>query len=414
MEPPPNYLDWLPDETLLNLLLQTDDLGTLARLCQTNRRIAGLCRDKGFWNQKYHKDYQDLTPLLEGDTWRKRYQHIYLSQLESPISAGFNHYSVIDKRGILYMGGWNVFGQLGNGSIEEAKNPTVLFFKSPVINVSSSYTTTGAITNDGKVFIWGTNSISMIPKEFSLGYPHKAVKIVLDPTTFAVLLDDHSIHFRGKLFGKKYDLKMKIKAIDIAIGGIIGPMRSIMGARYAAIDVDGQLYRWGHNLYGYFHKLSSPNKPIHVPLPELASKVIIGKEHIVVLSTTGNVYTWGMNIYGQLGLGRQYYGDTNSVPTKVIMPELVSSIAVSDNTTAVITISGRLFVWGEIKFPINNFTKQHLAYTKIGTNDILAVEPIEIEIGSPVNYVSIGYSFMIAVTKDGYLNYWGDERIRPE
>ena len=49
MDSPPNlsvnYLNLLPDELLEEILLKTDDLKTLSRLCQTSKRINIICQD---------------------------------------------------------------------------------------------------------------------------------------------------------------------------------------------------------------------------------------------------------------------------------------------------------------------------------------------------------------------------------
>ena len=40
--------------------------------------------------------------------------------------------------------------------------------------------------------------------------------------------------------------------------------------------------------------------------------------------------------------------------------------------------------------------------------------PIEISFGLPINFVSVGDIFTIAVSNDGMVNYWGDPRMKPE
>ena len=150
--------------------------------------------------------------------------------------------------------------------------------------------------------------------------------------------------------------------------------------------------------------------------PEPIKQISLGGDHNVMLSTTGNVYTWGSNSHGQLGWGKQFYHreiQTSFKVTKVPLPGPIDSIATGANTTAAVTTDGRLFIWGEIKFHIDRFTPSHPAMDGGGAID-LALQPIEISIRRPISYVSIGFTFMIAVTRDGYLNYWGDYNLRPD
>ena len=134
-----NYLNTLPNEILLKLLLETDDLKTLSKWCQTSKRVNQICKDEGFWHNKYRKDYgfsshgswglSGEAILTKGDTWRKRYKRKTLGGINSPISAGFDHYGIIDQKGNLYMVGDNDKGQLGVGKgIKKSKIPILVKF----------------------------------------------------------------------------------------------------------------------------------------------------------------------------------------------------------------------------------------------------------------------------------------------
>ncbi len=119
MDPPSNlsidYLNLLPDEILLEILLKTDDLETLSALCRTSKRINLICQDEFFWKQKYQKDFgfsshgsrglSGDTILVEGETWRELYKLKSLVGINSPISIDGCGYGIIDQKGNLYMTG---------------------------------------------------------------------------------------------------------------------------------------------------------------------------------------------------------------------------------------------------------------------------------------------------------------------
>ena len=59
----------------LSILLDLD-LPSLLKACQTNRKIAELCKDEGLWRKKINKDY-NLAHKPDELTWKKYYQQLY-------------------------------------------------------------------------------------------------------------------------------------------------------------------------------------------------------------------------------------------------------------------------------------------------------------------------------------------------
>ena len=407
MEPvAPAYLDWLPDEALLELLLQTDDLDTLTRWCQTSRRVAGFCQDEGFWHRKYLKDFQDLTPLLQGITWRKRYQRRALSKgLNSPLSTGGFHYGIIDETGALYMTGLNSSGELGNGTRIDSITPQIIPFDSKVIHVSCGFSGTGAITEDGSLYFWGSNQYQIIPNSNQtlfltpqkVAFYLKAKKVTVGQTSLGVITEDDSVYYWGVISQEKTILvpeKIPIKGRDILIGD--------RDPLYALLGVDGKIYMWG------FLLTDQPNKrftetPKEIPLPELIQQVCLGEDHAVALSKEGNVYTWGDNSSGQLGLSDDPDLFTDQ-PRKVNLPKPISFISSSYDTVAAVTRDGELYMWGNGEFG---------EFSEIDGGSSGFNFPVQIDIGSSVNYVSVGGTYIIAVTKNGVVNYWGNPDYQP-
>ncbi len=183
-----NYLNLLPDEMLLKLLSETDDLKSLFKWCQTSNRINQICKDEGFWHSKYRKDFGELI-LAEGETWKERYKQRKLN-INSPISAGRDYYGIIDQKGNLYMVGNNRIGQLGVGKdIKESKIPLLVKFPcktQKVISISTGQEVSGAVTKDGKVYIRGDNDMGLLAtikiKRWLLKqsvFPNKANNIIV-------------------------------------------------------------------------------------------------------------------------------------------------------------------------------------------------------------------------------------------
>ncbi len=396
-----NYLDLLPDEMLLKLLIETDDLKTLSKWCQTSKRVNRICKDEGFWHNKYRKDF-DLSgesKLVEGETWRKRYKQRKLS-INSPISTGYNHYGIIDQNGNLYMAGVNSRGQLGVGEdIEESVVPILVKFSQKVISISAGYRVTGAVTKDGKAYLWGNNKKGRLfpnleekkiwkPKELIL--PGKAIKIEVDYLGYLVLLEDSSIYVslnNNVDYLRPITGHLKLDAVDISVSDADGTL--------SIIDKDHNLYIWG-NLWSFNYKKNKySNEPIHVPLPEPVVKVSLGGSHIMTLSASGNVYTLGSNFVGELGIGNKIPKGMDT-PVLVKLPEKIVQIDAYSATSAALSETGKLYMWGN-----NEFNQISSDLTKN------SLSPAEISFGVPVNFVSIGSEFTIAVSNDQIVNYWG-------
>ncbi len=358
MEPgtsPMENLDLLPDEILLQIMLEMTDLRTLNSWCLTSYRAANLCRDEGFWKQKYQKDYPETPSLpnvpswkIDGDrstsngrqsvpSWKEKYEFIHSGQRSSPISAGSHHYAVIDDQGMLYMGGDNTRSQWGLGHEKNlGELSAVSPFKQRVRSVSCGHNHTFAVTEDGNLHFWGVDfhnslfpkiSIHLKPKQINI--PGKAIKVSCGPKNnnesdviFAVIMENHFVYFRYYIFfsdiksdniieSPNYDFHeskmiegtIPIKAVDISVEGSFG-----------LVSTEGKLYFWGSDLEGTATELENTelvgikmikNKividPVHIPLPEPIKQVAHGGTYIGTLSINGNIYLWGSNYYGQLG-----------------------------------------------------------------------------------------------------------------
>lgn len=451
MEPTTTYFDLLPDEDVLEILIQIESLETLSKLCQASTRLASLCKDNVFWKNKYKMDFGDQ-PLPDGN-WRLGYIIRTKSKESNLLSAGLDHVGVIDKNGFLFMGGNNLSGQLGDGTAYIRKNPVRIPFDSKIICVSCGAITTGAVTERGEVFLWGSTSglgiqtgagIIMVPTKINV--PNKIVKIsigpnLLSPNIGALAQDGSIYHWR---FGKPVKLETNIKMIDIAATGDPGVYLSM-------ISQDLKLY---HSFFTLKRLLSVKE----YVMPEPILSVSNGKEYTGVLSVNGNIYLWGQNDAGQLGIGHpgilfprtgQYnLGTIGTDLYKISIPSPITFLSCRNLTTSVITLDNKLYMWGSnlenkifieklptsgrqsyqelyppgyfiagadvnepLSFNVGGGSTLALLYGSIGREVIelpSLATPTQIDIGYPIKYLTTGRDFTIAKTTDGRINQWGN------
>ena len=438
MDPPKNlsvdYLNLLPDEILVEILLKINDLETLSELCRTSKRINLVCQDKFFWHRKYQKDFglSSKTALVEGETWKELYKLMVMSGINSPISAGGQSYGMIDQNGDLYMSGSNV--ALGVESPEDlpfyfkkkhlVKFPTNVPARVVDISVSSGRGMVGAVTSDGRAYVWGNNIYDVFnfqddikrirtPKDINL--PGKAIKIKVSRRGYIILLEDYSVYLRIKIDRINFQGTLDLKAIDVFIGddiyAIITPDRKLY------VGNDGNVMKNGNELFTI--KLAPKNRSTPI-MQVVIGKSFLGGNSIVVLLTTGEVYIWN---YGHESTGA-IYGTTDF--KLVRLPEPIVQISTGNKTFAALSKTGKLYMWGsnrhkKISGDNQNFTiilpgemlfAQYRSEISYGTP--YAQHPVEISFGIPINFVSIGSEFTIAVTNDGMVNFWGTKVLKPE
>ena len=424
-----DYLDLLPNEILVEILLKTDDLETIFRLCRTSKRINLVCQDEFFWHRKYQKDF-GLTVLFEGDSWVELYKRTTLFGVTSPISAGFMSYGVIDQNGDLYMSGkvvvlgikqqprtlnsqtWKVFSKsfhLVKFPIKVQSNNTVPF-PTKVLNVfvGKHKNIVSAVTRDGRAFIWGNNifdvynfrdgiKIIHTPKEIIIPNNKKAIKMEVGRSGYIILLEDSTVYLRMHVKDKINFLGiLNLKIDDISIG------RNI----YSIITKNHKLYIGGDI---FRDKPNQANELIPIRFPELVKRAIISDNFLMILSTTGEVYTLDFSIqYSQINT---VYVFKTTYPELVKLPESIVQISIGSRTFAALSESGKLYMWGR-NFK-NIISSDNQNFTIVGQHET-ALKPVEISFGVPITSVAVGNTFTIAVSNDGMVNYWGNPTIKPE
>ncbi len=455
MEPSslPENFDKLPDEMVLQMMIRIQDPETLNSWCHTSTRATRLCKDDFFWKMKYQYKYKDKSRPPEGRTWKERYRRISQSFSFSPIVASKSRYAIIDKMGILYMAGQSVYqGSMKEGTYIDSKIPIRMPFKSKVLSVALDSFSRGKIiaaTEDG-VYRWGTTRPIMI---MPVGYrsPLPLKKIVqfdkYKPVKLAISISEHGILmmmndgslilgveeiYYGATTGSWISTKIPFNAIDIHSND----------RGFYIISSDHKLFKLHVDVKTKRENKENPNFPHseysvkinihHVTLPEPIKQYSGDAGSRMFLSMTGNLYTWGDTSYRPDGNTKRV-GEPISrlLPTKIILPKPISFFNnISEGITA-ITIDGELYVWGknnygrlidirdqssakykeymtELSAPSDYETIMIGVRSQIRVGQYPIPARLQINIGSPVDYVAIGENFTIAVTDDGWVNYWGD------
>ncbi|XP_017296991.1 retinitis pigmentosa GTPase regulator b isoform X2 [Kryptolebias marmoratus] len=180
------------------------------------------------------------------------------------------------------------------------------------------------------------------------------------------------------------------------------PQRISCGDEHTAlITENGKLFMFGSNNWGQLGLGSklTVNKPTCVKAlkSEKVELVACGRNHTLVSSAQGKVFSCGGNGEGQLGLGDCEERTTFQRVEFFDSHGPIRMLAAGSNTSAAVTASGKLFMWGDN------------AEGQIGLGkEVQVSSPQEVSVGRPVHWVSCGYYHSALVTADGALFTFGE------
>uniref|UniRef100_A0A8C7CE59 X-linked retinitis pigmentosa GTPase regulator n=1 Tax=Oncorhynchus kisutch TaxID=8019 RepID=A0A8C7CE59_ONCKI len=180
------------------------------------------------------------------------------------------------------------------------------------------------------------------------------------------------------------------------------PLKVACGDEHTAlITENGKLFMFGSNNWGQLGLGSKTmvNKPTCVKAlkSEKVRLAACGRNHTIVYTSRGNVYSTGGNNEGQLGLGDCEERTAFQLVDFFSSHGPIKMLAAGSNTSAALTESGTLFMWGDN-------TEGQIGLGKESS----ALTPQEVTVGQPVAWVSCGYYHSAFVTVDGGLYTFGE------
>lgn len=201
------------------------------------------------------------------------------------ITAGYHNNLVLTEGGDVWSWGWGAHGQLGLGDTKDKDVPTIIpeLSQEGVCYLSCGDRHSFAVTEDGRVFGWGSNEFGQLGT------------------------------------GKKGDTVHRPRIIEGLAGLMIIAISS--GDRHsAAVTNTGAVYTWGCGTDGQcghavFKDVVRP-KLVEQLVGRFVIDVKCGHNFTMVMTSTHEVYAWGNNTYGQLGNNGNGKSD---VPVKVII-----------------------------------------------------------------------------------------------
>jgi alpha-tubulin suppressor-like RCC1 family protein len=275
------------------------------------------------------------------------------------VAAGWNHTVAVKSDGTLWAWGYNYYGQLGDGSVNNKSTPTRIGTDSNWVSVAAGFYHTVGLKADGTLWAWGYNGQGQLGIE-------------------SIDSSAHSLPVQITAAGNGW--------VSLAAGD----------AHTTAVKSDGTVWTWGDNSHGQVGDWTTTNRvvPTETDPAHTWSSVGAGGYHTVAVKSDGTLWAWGNNDQGQLGDGtaigkwtpEQIGTDTGWA---FVAARNMSSLGVKKT-------DGSLWAWG------------YNTAGQLGDGTSFSrTEPVQI--GSDAwTTIAAGHTHMLGIKSDGSLWAWGD------
>jgi len=269
-------------------------------------------------------------------------------------------YSVIDW-------GSNVFGQLGNGNLENSDVPVAPGGVKFVTAVAASQHDTMALLAGGTVMAWGEDEYGQLGT-----FPGEEA------------LSDVPVPVEGLS-----------KVVAIAAGNNFG----------LALLRNGTVEAWGGNEYGQLGdgSLEEDESPVQVKGLTGVTAIAAGGETGLALLSNGTVKAWGANYSGELGNGNF---ENRDFPVSVLKVTGAKAIAAGGEDSMALLAGGTVMAWGDDEF--GELANEEVEEESSGERE--SDEAVPVEGVSGATALAVGQRFAMALLSGGSVVAWGENR----
>jgi alpha-tubulin suppressor-like RCC1 family protein len=314
---------------------------------------------------------------------------------------------VSPKPGTIWTWGFNVFGQLGDGTTTTQWSPVSITKPTSLSSISGGYWHSLALKYDGTVWAWGKNANGQLGDATTL---ERDTPVQVSGLSDIIAISAGAYHNlalkqNGTVWswgwnggGQLGDGTTNDRSIPVMVANLTNVTAISAGYEHSlALKSDGTVWAWGYNFEGQLGNGNNADSSIPVQVTGLTDikSISAGWFHSMAIKSDNTLWTWGMNSYGELGLNSV---DNNPHPNPAQVDALtdVNKICGGSYHSLAIKPDGSMWVWG------NNSQGQ------LGDNTTTSrPEPQTVPGLSNIVTMSGGWGHSLAVTDTGNVYAWG-------
>jgi alpha-tubulin suppressor-like RCC1 family protein len=296
------------------------------------------------------------------------------------VATGGNQSCALKTDGTVMCWGANFSGELGDGTFADRMEPVqVQGLPDQVKAIAAGGGHTCAVLPEG-VACWGANNNNQLSNNFDMDYVKGLHACVLDISslydhTCAVTSEGAVFCWGMNNFGQLGDNITTTREQAVQVIGLDGDVTRVATGLYhsCVLTTDGKVKCWGDNTWGQLGDGTTESHLTAVDVAqgtERAVDVAAGFLHTCYLSTAGTVKCWGGGYYGQLGNGSM---ETETEPTLVEGLQDVVALEAGESHTCAMLADSTIMCWG------NNDKGQLGAGDKVFEFSTVPVEVISAE-----------------------------------
>ena len=288
---------------------------------------------------------------------------------------GSYHSLALLSNGTVSAWGYNGFGELGNGTINNSSTPGAVSGLSRVVAIAGGGHSLALLSN-GTVVAWGYNAHGELGNgsdtgpDNCAGSPCSKTPVAVSGLSHVVAIaagDDYSLALlsngtvmawgdnlygqlgNGNATGPDSCVGSPCSKTPVAVSGLSGVAAIAAGSFHSlAVLSNGTVVAWGDNAYGELGNAGhNSSTPVAVSGLSGVTQVAGGEYHSLALRSNGTVMAWGMNVYGQLGNGTiDTISTPHPTPTPVSGLAGVMQVAAGQYHSLALRSNGTVMAWG--------------------------------------------------------------------